>query len=80
MVEIIKEGKLKHELTCSYCGCVFTFHAEDVTKTTVWDDHGGHFPVCDNYSIGCPWCNKFLQLSESSFSKEEQTQMKHINN
>ena len=28
MIEIVKEGKIKHQETCSNCGCVFKYHRQ----------------------------------------------------
>lgn len=78
MVKIIKKGKLKHQRTCSICGCVFEFEAEDVTKVTKWDDHGGHYPVTDFYKIECPFCKHDVDLNSAEFVKEEFSEMKHI--
>ena len=77
MIKILKEGKIKHNKTCDKCGCEFEFEAEDVTKRTAWDDHGGHYPVADFYEINCPWCNRTLSLSRKDFEKEEH-KLKHI--
>lgn len=54
MIKIIQEGKIKHTSTCLHCGCVFEFDAEDVTRRTVWDDHGGHYPVCGLLRVKLP--------------------------
>ena len=64
MVKIIKNGSIKHTATCDYCGCEFSFEAEDVTKNTVWDDHGGHYPAACFYEINCPFCTKKIRLND----------------
>ena len=33
MIEIVKEGKKKFEITCIKCGCVFTYGLEDLKGT-----------------------------------------------
>lgn len=80
MIKIIKEGKLKHETTCKDCGCVFEYEVEDVTRRTVWDDHGGHYPVCDFFDVICPFCNKKISMykEQVNFTKQEIEEMKHI--
>lgn len=78
MVEIVKRGKLKHSRICHECGCEFTFEAEDVTRRTVWDDHGGHYPVADLYSINCPYCHKSMTLITDDELLKEKDKMKHI--
>lgn len=77
MIKILKEGKIKHTATCEECECVFEFEAEDVLCITRWDDHGGHYPVCDVYEIKCPFCGWTISLSGSNFTPEEKTKMEH---
>lgn len=78
MIKIIQEGKIKHTSTCSHCGCIFEFDAEDVTRRTVWDDHGGHYPVCDFYELNCPYCSLKVDVRDNKFTKEEKEKMDHI--
>ncbi len=78
MIKIIKPGKIKHEDWCTECDCHFEFEAEDVTIRTVWDDHGGHYPVCDFYEIKCPYCNYVLKLDDDDFTDDEKKMMKKI--
>lgn len=78
MIEILKEGKIKHQCTCKHCGCVFTFDAEDVTRRTVWDDHGAHYPVADFYELKCPFCYNTTVDVGNDFTSKEIKQMKHV--
>ena len=71
MVKIIKYGIVKHIATCDYCGCEFSFEPEDVTKNTVWDDHGGHYPAASFYEINCPFCNKKIRLNDPWIETDE---------
>ena len=81
-MKIIKEGKFNHTYTCENCECVFEYDAEDVTRRTVWDDHGAHYPVCDFYDVICPFCNKKITLGSDfttkMFTDNEKKKMKHI--
>jgi len=77
MIEIIKNGKIRHVKTCEKCDCEFSYEAEDVTKNTVWDDHGGHYPAACFYEIYCPFCNKRLDLYDD-FTSDEKEKMKKI--
>ena len=79
MIEILEEGKITHKRLCLECHCYFKYNAEDVTRRTVWDDHGGHYPVGDFYEIECPFCSQTMQLGDS-FTESEISQMKHIDN
>ena len=76
MIEIVKEGKIRHQETCSNCGCVFKYDAEDVEMVTVLDDRGAHYPVIDKYYIECPFCKKDLLLHEK-FTQKEIDIMRH---
>lgn len=78
MVNIITEGKIKYQSHCNRCGCVFEFEAEDVTRETVWDDHGGHYPVCDFYHIDCPYCGEKVNVEDVPKLLEETKKMKHV--
>ena len=78
MIEIIKNGKIKHKKICTNCDCEFSYEAEDVTKNTVWDDHGGHYPAASFYEINCPFCNKKLNLYDD-FTSDEVEKMNKIN-
>lgn len=77
MVKIIKYGVIKHVKTCENCDCEFSFEPEDVTKNTVWDDHGGHYPAASFYEIDCPFCHKKLHLYDD-FTSSEEEEMKKI--
>ena len=79
MVKIIAPGKLKHDYYCEECDCHFEFEAEDVTKRIVWDDHGGHYPVCDFLEINCPYCGHKITLQHDSFTEDEIKKMKEVN-
>lgn len=79
MIKIISPGKKERTTTCSACGCVFSFEPEDVVINTVWDDHGGHYPVADFYKIKCPTCSDSLSVKDD-FEEYEKSQMTHINN
>lgn len=76
MIKIIKEGHMQYEHTCFKCGCQFEYEAEDVTSRTVWDDHGGHYPVCAFCEIPCPYCGITLQVDGDVL--KEKDKMKHI--
>lgn len=76
MIKILKEGHMKYTMTCEHCDCKFEFEAEDVTRRTAWDDHGGHYPVCDFYEIKCPYCDKVLTVKGEVL--KEKDKMKHI--
>ena len=78
MVKIIKSGIVKHIKTCENCDCEFSYEAEDVTRNTVWDDHGGPHPVAFFRQINCPFCNKKLNLHED-FTNDEMEKMNQIN-
>lgn len=78
MITIIKNGKIKHEHTCPNCDCVFRFEPEDVTRRTVWDDHGGHYPVTDFFELNCPFCKNKIDVG-NVFNSQEKEKMKHIN-
>ena len=78
MIEIIKEGNIKHQCKCIECGCVFKYDAEDVTRVTVWEDHGGHYPVCDGFYIYCPCCKIKINLIGVEFNDKEKEVMEHI--
>lgn len=78
MIKIIKDGVIKHRTACGNCGCLFEFEAQDVTRRTVWDDHGGHYPVCDFYEIECPYCKHTVQINDIPQLQKEAGKMKHI--
>ena len=78
MIRIIKDGSKKYTTTCESCGCVFEYQAEDVTKRTAWDDHGGHYPVCDFYEIKCPYCGRMIEFDSKDEVLREESKMKHI--
>lgn len=78
MIEIIRPGQLKYETTCSKCNCFFRFQAEDVTRKTMWDDHGGHYPVCDFYEIECPTCGHIVDVGDNKNLLKEKDKMKHV--
>lgn len=48
MIRIIKHGN-KKRVTCSYCGCIFTYEKEDV----VVKDYGRNDVA---YTVSCPDC------------------------
>lgn len=75
MITIIKPGKMKHEMNCRQCECKFEYDAEDVTRRTVWDDHGGHYPVSTFYEIHCPCCKRKIELSREIFNEDELSRM-----
>lgn len=43
-IKIIKDGKKEFDKTCPYCGCEFTYEAEDILHSTV----------------KCPCCSQYL--------------------
>ena len=49
MIEIIEHGKDKFEITCSRCGCRFTYQLEGLLK-----------PHVANNCIKCPDCKEIL--------------------
>ena len=49
MIEIIEHGKEKFEITCSRCGCKFTYQLEDLDK-----------PYGGSEFINCPDCKERL--------------------
>ena len=76
MIKILKEGHVKHQMTCWQCKCVFEYEAEDVTKRIVWDDHGGHYPAARFYEINCPYCNTTLNVKGAVL--KEENKMKRV--
>lgn len=74
MIKIIKPGKFIHEVTCDICGCVFSFEAEDVTRTINYDNHG--CSCSDWFDINCPCCSGEFIMVESDFREFEIKQMK----
>lgn len=68
MIEIIKAGT-KKELTCKYCGCVFTYEEEDIkhkefgrmNETELVSGIRGGFK---NLVI-CPQCGKEIVLQQT---------------
>lgn len=56
MIEVIKEGQPKFDITCEHCDSVLRFQLEDVRKwqsvLQVWSD----------YQITCPVCGKSVGI------------------
>ena len=68
MIKIIKPGKFIHEVTCDICGCVFSFEAEDVTRTINY--------CSELFDINCPCCSGEFIMAKSDFREFEIKQMK----
>lgn len=78
MIKIIKPGKIKHTMICPNCECEFEFEAEDVTWETVWDDHGGHYPAADWFTIECPYCKTQRHVKMDETLEREKDKMKRV--
>lgn len=59
MIKIITPGKKKYKKKCGYCGCVFTFDEDDVTRTDLID-HQMSWGIAE--SIKCPFCTNELAV------------------
>lgn len=56
MIEIIKEGQPKFDITCEHCDSVLRFQLEDVRK---WYDGASGWT---SYKITCPVCGKSVDI------------------
>lgn len=73
MIEIIQNGKIKREHSCRYCGCIFRFDAEDVTK--VVEFHKGDSIISGSFKLNCPYCKNSIDL-DNDFTQSELQEMK----
>lgn len=56
MIEIIKEGQPKFDITCEHCDSVLRFQIEDVRR---WYDKPSGW---GGYEIKCPVCGKSVEI------------------
>lgn len=71
MIEIIKKGIIKHNLSCPECDCKFLYTADEVTGESIYDDFGTHCSVAIFFYIKCPFCNHTIYVDERDFTEEE---------
>ena len=77
MITIIKEGKIKHQITCHNCNCVFSYNAEDVTKVVTCNYNGRYYTIEGSYTINCPCCYHKITLDDE-FTQDEINVMTYI--
>lgn len=56
MIEVIKEGQPKFDVTCEHCDSVLRFQLEDVRR---WSDGASGWY---GYQITCPVCGKSARI------------------
>lgn len=60
MIEIIKEGQPKFDISCGHCDSVLRYQLEDVRKW--YDGASGWY----GYQIKCPVCGKSIDIDTVS--------------
>ena len=66
MIEVVKAGMNKCEITCPNCNSILRFYPGDTVK----NDEFKHLKIIE-YGIECPLCKMFIKTYEHNYITQE---------